>query len=68
VLNALPITLTPLLASLSPKLYDTALEKVVNFVSNHVIYHAREATALICGAVCKVNPEKALKRFVPLLI
>ncbi|GAM41678.1 membrane protein [Talaromyces pinophilus] len=68
VVNTLPATLMPLLSALSPELYDMALQKVVDFVSNHVIHQARDAMAFICNAVCKVNPEKALKRFVPLLI
>lgn len=68
VVNTLPATLTPLLASLSPELYDLALQKIVDFVSNHVIHQARDAMAFICNAVCKVNPKKALKRFVPLLV
>ncbi|EGC43190.1 proteasome activator subunit 4 [Histoplasma capsulatum var. duboisii H88] len=68
VVNTLPATLMPLLASLSPELYDQALIKIVNFVSGHVIHPARDAMAFICNAVCKVNPEKALKSLVPLLI
>ncbi|KMU88953.1 proteasome activator complex subunit 4 [Coccidioides immitis H538.4] len=68
VLNTLPATFTPLLASLSPELYDVALHKIVDFVAEHVIHQARDAVAFICNALCKVNPEKALKRFIPLLI
>ncbi|KAJ9239988.1 hypothetical protein DTO280E4_8609 [Paecilomyces variotii] len=67
VVNTLPATLMPLLASLSPELYDIALTKIVDFVSNHVIHQARDAMAFICNSLCKVNPEKALKRLVPLL-
>jgi proteasome activator subunit 4 len=68
VVNTLPATFMPLLAALSPELYDTALAKIADFVANHVIHQARDAMAFICNAVCKVNPEKALKRFVPLLV
>ncbi|KAK2805302.1 hypothetical protein FQN50_006203 [Emmonsiellopsis sp. PD_5] len=68
VVNTLPATLMPLLASLSPELYDIALNKIVEFVADHVIHQARDAMAFICNALCKVNPEKALKRFIPLLI
>ena len=67
VVNTLPATLMPLLSSLSPELYDIALTKIADFISNHVIHQARDAMAFICNAVCKVNPEKALKRFIPLL-
>ena len=68
VINTLPATFTPLLASLSPELYNMALNKVAEFVSNHVIHQARDAMAFICSALCKVNPAKALKRLVPILI
>jgi len=67
IVNTLPATFMPLLASLSPEYYDIALSKIVGFVSNHVIHQARDAMAFICNALCKVNPEKALKRFVPVL-
>ena len=68
VVNTLPATFTPLLASLSPELYNLALNKVAEFAANHVIHQARDAMAFICSALCKVNPEKALKRLVPVLV
>ena len=68
VVNTLPATFTPLLASLSPDLYDLALNKIAEFVSNHVIHQARDAMAFICSALCKVSPQKALKRLIPMLI
>ena len=68
VVNTLPATFTPLLAALSPELYDLALNKIADFVGNHVIHQARDAMAFICSALCKVNPVKALKRLVPILI
>lgn len=68
VINTLPAAFLPLLASLSPDLYDLALNKVADFVANHVIHQARDAMAFICSALCKVNPAKALKRLVPILI
>lgn len=68
IVNTLPATFMPFLASLSPEFYDIALSKIVDFVSNHVIHQARDAMAFICNTVCKVNPEKALKHFVPVLI
>ena len=67
VVNTLPATFTPLLAALSPELYDLALNKIADFVGNHVIHQARDAMAFICNSLCKINPEKALKRLVPLL-
>ena len=68
VMNTLPATFTPLLASLSPELYDFALNKIADFVGNHVIHQARDAMAFICNSLCKVCPEKALKKLIPMLI
>jgi len=68
IVNTLPAAFMPLLSALSPDLYDMALSKIVNFVSNHVIHQARDAMAFICNCLCKVNPEKALAKLVPVLI
>ena len=68
VINTLPATFLPLLASLSPDLYDIALNKIADFVTNHVIHQARDAMAFICSALAKTNPEKTLKRLVPALV
>ncbi|KAL8703579.1 MAG: hypothetical protein Q9201_003252 [Fulgogasparrea decipioides] len=68
VINTLPATFTPLLAALSPDLYSLALNKIADFVSNHVIHQARDAMAFICSALCKVNPRQALRRLIPILI
>ena len=45
-----------------------ALDKIVDFVSNHVIHQARDAMAFICNCLCKVNPKKALAKLVPVLV
>ncbi|KAI2470230.1 hypothetical protein F4781DRAFT_430644 [Annulohypoxylon bovei var. microspora] len=68
IINTLPAALTPMFASLSPELFDIALEKLSSFVSSHVVHQARDAMAWICNALCKVNPEKTLKVFIPVLI
>lgn len=68
VINTLPAALTPLFASLSPELFDMALDKLSTFVNTHVVHQARDAMAWICNALCKVNPEKTLKIFIPMLI
>lgn len=68
IINTLPAALTPVFASLSPELFDMALEKLATFVSSHVVHQARDAMAWICNALCKVNPEKTLKVFIPMLI
>ncbi|KAH8600281.1 putative proteasome activator complex subunit 4 [Bisporella sp. PMI_857] len=68
VINTLPAALMPLFVSLSPEIFDKAMEKIAAFVSGHVIHQARDAMAFICNALCKANPEKTLKRFVPMLI
>lgn len=68
VVNTLPATFSPLLASLSPELYDIALEQVARFITNHVVHQARDAMAFICNALVKISPKKALKRLLPELI
>ena len=68
IVNSLPAAFTPLLASLSPELYDQALNKIVDFIATHVIHQSRDAMAFICNSLCKVNPEKALAKLVPVLI
>lgn len=68
IVNTLPAAFMPLLAALSPELYDVALNKIVDFVANHVIHQARDAMAFICNVLCKVNPGKALDKLIPVLI
>ena len=68
IVNTLPAAFMPLLSSLSSELYDMALNKIVDFVANHVIHQARDAMAFICNVLCKVNPEKALAKLIPVLI
>ena len=68
VINALPAALSPLFTSLSPELFDIALDKLATFISSHVIHQARDAMAWILNALCKVNPEKTLKVFIPMLV
>ncbi|KAK5011172.1 Proteasome activator BLM10, partial [Cryomyces antarcticus] len=68
VVNTLPATFTPLLAALSPELYELALGKISQFVTNHVVHQARDAMAFICNAVVKINPKVALARLLPDLI
>lgn len=68
VVNTLPAAFTPLLAALSPELYDVALEKIAHFITNHVVHQARDAMAFICNGLVKINPKKALKRLLPDLL
>ena len=68
IVNTLPAAFTPLLASLSPDLYELALNKIADFISKHVVHQARDAMAFICSSLVKVDPTKALKRLVPGLI
>ncbi|CAL3969190.1 unnamed protein product [Diplocarpon coronariae] len=68
VVNTLPSTLTPLFAALSPEIFDKALEKIAAFVGGHVVHQSRDAMAFICNALCKANPGKTLRIFVPMLI
>jgi proteasome activator subunit 4 len=68
VINTLPAALMPLFAALSPEIFDMALEKVAAFVGGHVVHQARDAMAYLCNSLCKANPQKTLKIFVPMLV
>ena len=68
VINTLPAALTPLFSALSPEIFDLALDKIAAFVGGHVVHQARDAMAFICNSLCKANPEKTLKIFVPMLV
>lgn len=68
VINTLPATMTPLFAALSPEIFDKALDKVATFVGGHVVHQSQDAMAFLCNSLCKANPEKTLKIFVPMLI
>ncbi|WPH00129.1 Proteasome activator complex subunit 4 [Acrodontium crateriforme] len=68
VVNTLPAAFTPMLASLSPELYDLALEHIAKFIAGHVVHQARDAMAFICNALVKISPKKALSRLLPELI
>lgn len=68
VINTLPAAMTPLLAALSPELYDIALQKITDFVGSHVIHQAKDAMAFVCNSLCRVHPQKALKTLIPVLI
>ncbi|KAL9090623.1 MAG: hypothetical protein Q9159_001870 [Coniocarpon cinnabarinum] len=67
ITNALPNALTPLLASMSPEIYDLVLEKLVEFLSQQTVHQARDAVAFLCSTVCKANPRKALSLLLPIL-
>lgn len=68
VISALSAAMSPLFASMSPEIYDMAMDKIAAFVSSHVVHQARDPMARLLNAVCKVNPAKALKIFIPMLI
>ncbi|KAF2261597.1 hypothetical protein CC78DRAFT_607590 [Lojkania enalia] len=68
VVNTLPAAFTPLLSALSPELFDIALDKIANFITNHVIHQAKDAMAFICAGLVKISPEKSLKRLLPHLL
>lgn len=68
VISALPAAFSPIFTSLSPDLFDLALDKLATFVSSHVIHQARDAMAWIINTLCKVNPKKTLKVFIPMFV
>ncbi|KFY30009.1 hypothetical protein V493_02168 [Pseudogymnoascus sp. VKM F-4281 (FW-2241)] len=68
VINTLPAALTPLFAAMSPEVFEVALEKLAAFVGGHVVHQARDAVAFMTNAMCKANPKRTLRTFVPMLI
>ncbi|KAF7907638.1 uncharacterized protein EAF01_005224 [Botrytis porri] len=68
VVNVLPSALTPLFCSLSPDLFDMALEKMAAFINSHVVHQARDAMAFIVNSMCKANPERTIKLLLPMLV
>ncbi|KAK6610738.1 GPI mannosyltransferase [Botrytis cinerea] len=68
VVNVLPSALTPLFCSLSPDLFDIALEKMAAFINSHVVHQARDAMAFIVNSMCKANPERTIKLLLPMLV
>lgn len=68
IVNTLPATFSPLLATMSPELFDVALEQIATFITENVVHQARDAMAYICNSLVKVSPKKALGRLLPSLI
>lgn len=68
VANILPTTLTPLFCSLSPDLFDIALEKIAGFINSHVVHQAKDAMAYIVNSICKANPARTIKVLLPMLV
>ncbi|KAI9659709.1 MAG: hypothetical protein M1831_003607 [Alyxoria varia] len=67
IANSLPAAFTPLFSTMSPDLYDLALNKISEFINKHVVYQARDAMAFICSVLTKVDPKKALGVLLPIL-
>ncbi|KAG4027816.1 hypothetical protein MFRU_027g01040 [Monilinia fructicola] len=68
VVTVLPTALTPLFCSLSPDLFDMALEKMAAFINSHVVHQAKDAMAFIVNSICKANPERTIKVLLPMLV
>ncbi|KAK9455374.1 hypothetical protein V1511DRAFT_500283 [Dipodascopsis uninucleata] len=67
VVNMLPATFSVVFGALSDELFELALERIVSFVSNHVIYQASDAMANLVACLAKTNPTKTLERFFEVL-
>lgn len=68
IVSMIPSAFTAIFSSLSPELFDLALNKVADFVSGHVVHQACDATAHICNALGRVNAKKTLSRMLPIVI
>lgn len=67
VANTLPAALGPMFSTMSPELFDLALNKIADFLSKHVVHQARDAMSFLCSALCKVDAKKSLNVLVPML-
>ncbi|ODV90189.1 hypothetical protein CANCADRAFT_43866 [Tortispora caseinolytica NRRL Y-17796] len=67
-IQAIPTAFMAIFSALSPEMYDTVLNKLFNFVSDHAIYEANTPMAYLCTAIARIMPQKALDLFVPALI
>ena len=68
VLYMLARASTVFLATLSPDLFDMALDKIAGFAAKTGFQQTRSAVGYLCNTLVRVNPEKSLKRLLPLLI
>jgi len=59
---------TVFLATLSPDLFDIILSKTAGFALSIGFQQSISAVGFLCNALVKVNPEKSLKRLLPLFI
>ncbi|KAB8336954.1 hypothetical protein FH972_021259 [Carpinus fangiana] len=67
VANTLPAALGPMFSTMSPELFDLALNKVADFASKHVVHQARDAMSFLCSCLCKVDAKKSLSVLIPIL-
>ncbi|KAK9481275.1 hypothetical protein V1514DRAFT_300594 [Lipomyces japonicus] len=67
VVNAMTPAFQVVLSALSEDLYDIALQRIVDFVSNHIIQQATDVMGNLVSALVKVNPEKAFAKLFPVL-
>ncbi|CCJ28220.1 unnamed protein product [Pneumocystis jirovecii] len=67
VIEILPSTLTYFFASLSDDFFKLALEKIINFVSNNVIYQSIHAVSFLCNSCALRNPKLFFQKLFPIL-
>ncbi|KAG4301750.1 hypothetical protein PCK1_001987 [Pneumocystis canis] len=67
IIEILPSTLTYFFASLSDDLFELALEKVIHFISNNVIYQSIDAISFLCNSCALRNPELFFQKLFPIL-
>lgn len=60
-------TFSSILTQCSPDIFQTALKKLQSFVTSHILETrvSGKYAAHMCRSACRVNPELALKTFVP---
>ncbi|EMR08512.1 hypothetical protein PNEG_02995 [Pneumocystis murina B123] len=67
IIEILPSTLTHFFASLSDNFFKLALEKIIHFISNNVLYQSIHSVNFLCSSCISKNPKLFFEKLFPIL-
>ncbi|KAG5518001.1 hypothetical protein PMAC_000456 [Pneumocystis sp. 'macacae'] len=67
IIEILPSTLTYFFASLSDDFFKLALKKIIDFISNNIIYQSIRAVSFLCNSCALRNPKLFFQKLFPIL-
>ncbi|QSL66846.1 hypothetical protein MERGE_001233 [Pneumocystis wakefieldiae] len=67
IIEILPSTLTHFFASLSDNFFKLALEKIIHFISNNVLYQSIHLVNFLCSSCVSKNPKLFFEKLFPIL-